>query len=271
MKKIVTTMLSLLVLTAGSFAQVAAKDGVYFAEDQTYAETGWKEQVVVKVAAGKIVDVNYNGVSNLGGQDKKTVAAAGGYGMIKASKLKLEWNQEAQNLEKFLVQTQDVAFTKIKADGTTDAIAGATFHVANFFKLVKKALASSPVPKGIYAKDGWFFAEQPEFDARTGWKDNVLLTVVNGTVVDAVWNAVNKDTKLKSKIVEATAGRYGLGKVSKIGEWNVQAEKVEAALVKAQDPAKIPVKADGTTDAISGATIHVSAVFLAASALQAAR
>ena len=271
MKKILTTLLGLLLLTGASFAQVSAKDGVYFAEDQTYAETGWKEQVVVKVAGGKIVAVNYNGVSNLGIQDKKTVAAAGGYGMIKASKIKLEWHQQAQNLEKYLLQTQDVAFAKIKADGTTDAITGATFHVGNFFKLLKKALASAPVPKGVYAKDGWFFAEQPEFDARTGWKDNVLITVVNGTVVDAVWNAVNNDTKLKSKLIEAIAGRYGLAKVSKIGEWNVQAEKVEAALVKVQDPAKIPVKADGTTDAISGATIHVTAVSLAARALQAAR
>jgi hypothetical protein len=37
----------------------------------------------------------------------------------------------------------------------------------------------------------------------------------------------------------------------------LQAAKAAAALVNAQDPAKIPVKADGKTDAISGVTIQV--------------
>ena len=46
---------------------------------------------------------------------------------------------------------------------------------------------------------------------------------------------------------------------------------MQDAIVAAQDPAKIAVKADGTTDAISGASIHVTAVALAVEALKAAR
>ena len=41
--------------------------------------------------------------------------------------------------------------------------------------------------------------------------------------------------------------------------------------VAAGDPAKIPLKADGTTDAITGATLHPTAVSLAIDALKAAR
>jgi major membrane immunogen (membrane-anchored lipoprotein) len=270
-RAMIIALLLAVALTGVAFGQVKAKDGVYFAQDKEFAKSGWKEQVVVTVSGGRITEVNWNGVSNLGGADKKTVAAAGGYGMKKASKLGLEWDQQAANVEAYLVKTQDVGFNKYKPDTTTDAISGASIHVKSFFDLVNKALAAGPVARGIYKKDGWFFKEQADFDAKTGWKDSVLVTVVNGTVVDVLWNGTNKDAKLKSKLVEATEGRYGMAKAAKKGEWNVQAAAVEAAIVKAQDPAKIPLKPDTTTDAISGASIHATAVVLAVEALKAAR
>jgi major membrane immunogen (membrane-anchored lipoprotein) len=259
-------------LTGVVFGQVKARDGVYFAQDNNFApESGWKDQVVVTVAAGKITRVVWNGVSNLGVADKKTVAAAGGYGMKKASKLGLEWDQEAANVEAYLLKTQNPGFSTFKPDGTTDAISGASLHVKGFYDLVNKALAAGPVAKGIYKKDGWYFREQADFDKQTGWKDSVLITVVNGTIVDVLWNGTNKYPAKKSKLVEALEGRYGMAKAAKKGEWNVQAAAVQAAILKAQDPAKIAVKVDGTTDAISGASIHVTAVSLAAEALKAAR
>ncbi len=273
MKRILSIALILCVGLAGiAFGQVKAKDGVYFAQDTNFApQGGWKEQVVVTVAKGKITNVIWNGVSNLGLADKKTVAAAGGYGMKKASALKLEWDQQAANVEAYLLKTQNPGFNKFKQDGTTDAISGASLHVKAFYDLVNQALAAGPVAKGIYKKDGWYFKEQSDFDAKTGWKDSVLLTVVNGRIVDVLWNGTSKDTKKKSKLVEALEGRYGMAKAAKLGEWNVQAAAVEAAIVKAQDPAKINVRKDGTSDAISGASIHVTAVGLAIDALQAAR
>ncbi|HTX71295.1 MAG TPA: FMN-binding protein [Rectinemataceae bacterium] len=273
MKRVFCVALVLSLVAAGmAFGQVNAKDGVYFAQDNDFApNSGWKEQVVITVAGGKITAANYNAVSNLGVADKKTYAAAGNYGMKKASKLGLEWNQEAANLEAYLVKTQNVGFNQFKPDGTTDAISGASIHVKNFFDLVKKALAAGPVAKGMYSKDGWYFASQPDFDAHSGWKDNVLITVVNGRIVDVLWNSVSKDPKMKSKLVESLAGNYGLEKAAKQGPWHVQAAKVEAAIIAAQDPSKIAVKSDGTTDAISGATIHVTAVALAIEALRAAR
>jgi major membrane immunogen (membrane-anchored lipoprotein) len=273
MKRFWVMAIFLFVGLAGvAFGQVKAADGVYFAQEDNFAPTGgWRDQVVVTVAKGKITSVNWNGTSNLGVADKKTYAAAGGYGMKKASKLGLEWDQQAANVEAYLVKTQDVGFAKFNKDGTTDAITGASFHAQGFFTLVNKALASAPVPKGVYKKSGWFFKEQAGFDAQTGWKDSVLITVVNGTVVDALWNGTYKDATKKSKLVEAIEGRYGMGKAAKLGEWNVQAAAVQAAILKAQDPAKIAVKADGTSDAVSGASIHVTAVGLAVEALKAAR
>jgi major membrane immunogen (membrane-anchored lipoprotein) len=272
MKRTLAVALVLCIGLVGmAFGQVKAKDGVYFAQENTFAPQGWKDQVVVTVSGGKITKVIWNGVSNLGVADKKTVAAAGGYGMKKASKLGLEWDAQAANVEAYLVKSQDPGFSKFKADGTTDAISGASLHVKGFYDLVNKALAAGPVAKGIYKKDGWYFAEQPAFDPQTTWKDSALVTVVNGTLVDVLWNGTSKDPAKKSKLVEATAGRYGMAKAAKKGEWNVQAAAVQAAIIKTQDPAKIAVRADGTSDAISGASIHVTAVFLAIDALKAAR
>ena len=169
------------------------------------------------------------------------------------------------------MKTQDVGFSKFTASGSTDAISGASLTVKGFFALVNKALASPPVAKGIYKKDGWYFQQQADFDKNTGWKDSVLVTVVNGTVVDVLWNGTSKDPAKKSKLVEAREGRYGMAKAAKKGEWNVQAAAVEAAIVKAQDPVKIPLKPDTTTDAISGASLHATGVVLAVEALKAAR
>jgi major membrane immunogen (membrane-anchored lipoprotein) len=274
MKRLISLALVLACAAGTAFAQVdlaKVKDGVYFAQSAKYSNTGWKEQVTVAVSGGKIVEAVWNGVSNIAGAaDKLSYAASGKYGMIKASKIKSEWDTEAKATAAYLVKTQDINFSKIGSDGHTDAITGATITVSEFFALAKQALASPPVAKGNY-KTGYYFAQQADFDKSSGWKDSVLVTVVNGSIVDVVWNGTYKDATKKSKIVEATEGRYGMGKVAKKGEWNVQAEAVEAAIVKAGDPAKIAVKADGTSDAISGASIHVTAVGLAIEALKTAK
>jgi major membrane immunogen (membrane-anchored lipoprotein) len=273
MKKIIALTLALFVVAGTAFAEVnlsKVKDGVYFAQGEKF-ESGWKAQVIVEVSKGKITEAVWNAVSNLpGAADKVTYAAAGKYGMVKASKIKAEWNVQAKAAAEYLVKTQDINFTKMDKAGHTDAITGATLSVSEFFALAKEALESAPVAKGSY-KDGWFYTEQKDFDKNSGWKDTVLVTVVNGSIVDVLWNGIYKDNTKKSKLVEAVEGRYGMGKAAKKGEWNVQAAAVENAIVKAGDPSKIAVKADGTSDAISGASIHVTAVSLAIEALKAAK
>jgi Major membrane immunogen, membrane-anchored lipoprotein len=273
MKKTISLALVFSVALAGlAFGQIKAKDGVYFAQESDFArDSGWKDQVIVTVKGGKIADVYWNGVSNTGVADKRVAVASGGYDMVKYGKAKAAWDVQAKAVEDAIIKAQGTSTFALKADGTTDAISGASIHVATIFELVNKALASPAVPKGIYKKDGWYFKEQADFDKQTGWKDSVLITVVNGTVVDVIWNGVSNDKTKKSKLVEDLAGKYGMEKAAKKGAWNVQAKAVQDAIVKAQDPAKIALKADTTTDAISGASIHATAVVLAVDALKAAR
>jgi major membrane immunogen (membrane-anchored lipoprotein) len=271
MKRNLAIALALIVgFTGLAFGQVKAKDGIYFAQESEYAkETGWKDQVVVTVKGGKIAAVLWNGVSNTGVADKLSVVPAG-YDMVKYGKAKADWNVQAKAVQDYIVKNQSTKVA-LKADGTTDAISGASIHVKGALDLVDKALASSPVKKGIYAKDGWYFAQQPAFDKDTNWKDSVLITVVNGSVVDVIWNGTYKDNTKKSKLVEDLAGKYGMEKAAKKGAWNVQAKAVQDAIIKVQDPAKIALKADTSTDAISGASLHATAVVLAVEALKAAR
>lgn len=272
MKRILVLALALVIVGSGSaFAQIKAKDGVYFAQSKEFSKSGWREQVVVEVKSGKIVRVQWNGVSNIAGAtDKKSWAASGKYGMGKVAKAG-EWDKQAAAAENWLVKTQDVGFKQFDKNGKTDAIAGATLTLSEFFSLVNEALSSAPVPKGSYSKDGWYYAEQKDFDKNSGWKDTVLVTVANGSIVDVLWNGIYKDGSKKSKIVESMEGRYGMGKIAKKGEWHEQAAAVDAAIVAAGDPTKIALKPDTTSDAVSGASIHLTGVVLAIEALKTAK
>jgi major membrane immunogen (membrane-anchored lipoprotein) len=274
MKRRLVLALTLIIAAAGLvFGQVKAKDGIYFAQEKDFGkDTGWKDEVVVTVKDNKIVSVVWNGTANTGVADKLSVLPLGGYPMVKFGKAKAEWDVQAKAVQDYLVKTQDVAFSKYSdAEGHTDAISGATIHVKGFFNLVNAALEAGPVAKGKFKKDGWFFAEQAAFDKSTTWKDSVLVTVVNGTIVDVLWNGTSSDKSKKSKLLESLAGRYGMEKAAKKGPWHVQAKALQDAIVKAGDPAKIALKADGTTDAVSGATLHATAVVLANEALKGAR
>jgi len=271
MKKNIAALMALLSLVAvvSISAQAKLKDGFYFAEETGFQSSGWKDQVVFEVKGGKIVAADWNGINNKALADKKTEAAAGRYGMVKASKLGKEWHEQAVTVEKYLVSTQDTAFSKYSsAEGYTDAIAGASMHVKGFFDLVKVAIAAGPVSKGTYKKNGWFYAKAPAFD-KSGYAATALITIVNGRIVSANWNALYKDGG-DSKFVRAVKGAYKMN--AKQGEWNVQAPRVEAALVKTQDPTKIAVKADGKTDAVSGVSVTINDfIAVATEALKAAK
>lgn len=270
MKKNMVMLIALVsvIATFSVGAQVKAKDGFYFAEASDFESSGWKDQVVLQVKGGKIVMANWNGINNMNLEDKKTVSSAGSYGMIKASKIGKEWHQQASAVEKFLVDTQDVNFSKISPAGTTDAISGASLHVKGFFDLVKTALASSPIAKGSYSKDGWFYAKAPDFD-KNGYMATSLITVVNGRITSVKWNAISKSGG-DSKLVRAIKGTYKMN--AKEGEWNVQAPRVEADLIRTQDPARMAVRSDGKTDAISGVSVTIDDfIAVTTAALKAAK
>lgn len=118
-------------------------------------------------------------------------------------------------------------------------------------------------------KDGTYHAEAGDFDEKSGWKDTLDITVKDGKIAEVKWDAVHKDGgKTKQELGE----EYGMKKAGSELEWNEQAKKMEDELIAKQDPAAIAVKEDGTQDAISGVSIHVSGfVKLAEDALASAK
>lgn len=268
MKKVSTVLLVLFIaLSPVSLSAQNLANGFYFAEQSSFSNNGWRYQAVLEVKGGRLVSANWNAVNRLGVADKKSHAAAGLYGMAKVAKHG-EWNVQAARVEAELLRVQDPARIPVKADGKTDAISGVSITISEFTNLVRGALAAGPVPRGNYKTDGWYYARATSFD-RSGYADTALVTVVNGRIVSAVWNAVHRNGG-DSKYVRAIKGTYRMN--AKLGEWNIQSDRVAAELVKLQDPTKFTIKADNKTDAISGVSITIKEFAdIANEALKAAR
>ncbi|TVX89573.1 FMN-binding protein [Paenibacillus agilis] len=120
-------------------------------------------------------------------------------------------------------------------------------------------------------KDGSYRAEGKEFDAKSGWKGTVEVTVKDGKIATVNWDAVHKDGG-DTKKVQSQDGRYDMVKGGGSSHWHEQAASMEKALIEKQDPAAIVLKEDGKTDAVTGVSIHVSEfVQLAQEALASAK
>jgi major membrane immunogen (membrane-anchored lipoprotein) len=256
MKKLVILM-ALVVCTAAVVTAQTPRDGFYFAQDAAYAANGMKNQAVLQVQGGKIISANWNIVSyQAGAADLKAIAAKSGGAAA-------TWAGNAKKAEDFLVSSQNVNATSVSG-------VPANFPVAPFFALVRSALAAAPVAKGAYTKDGWYYAEASAADTYHT-RNTALITVVNGTIVDVLWNGIVQLQGVNpSKMLASITNGYPMPAPQ--GAWHIQAARASQALVTAGDPSKIAVKANQTTDAISGCTIMVKDFLDSATrALQAAR
>ncbi|MBS7527294.1 FMN-binding protein [Fusibacter paucivorans] len=233
-------------------------DGIYFAQDAAFPESGWKSVATFEVKDGKIVSADWNGANVAGGVDKKTFSSEGNYGMVEKAGAQAEWHEQAAKAEQYLIDNQSFdGINFIDDEGHTDTIAGVSIHVSDFVNLVDEALANGPSGKGPFT-DGSYFAEDADFDPSNGWKENVSVTVINGYIVAANWNGTSEATD-KDKKTYAKDGEYGMvANGGAIAEWDEQAAAVENFLIQSQDVDAITLNEEGKTDAVSGATIHVS-------------
>jgi major membrane immunogen (membrane-anchored lipoprotein) len=230
-------------------------DGVYYAQEAGFAGSGWKTNVTLEVAGGKVVNVDWNGTNVRGGDDKKTLSANGGYGMVAYGAAQSEWDVQAEAVEQYLLdnQTTEVAYTD--DEGHTDAITGVSIHVTEFFGLVDEALANGPIANGDYT-DGYYYAELAEDDQ--GFTYLGQFQVVNGTIVGANLNAKSLNEEGKDTSKKELGDDYGMVAYGGAqAEWYAQAEAVEAFIL-ANQGFDVTLDAEGKTDAVAGASIHLT-------------
>ncbi len=109
--------------------------------------------------------------------------------------------------------------------------------------------------------DGTYYAEEPDFNAETGWKDNVTVTITDGVISSVVLNATNVDSAKGDKISAVAAGAYDMSVAGATAPWDQQAKAIQDYIVSSQDTTSVTFDADGKSDAITGATISYGHFF----------
>lgn len=253
------------------------EDGIYFAQEDGFAGSGYKYFTVITVEEGVITDAYWGGTNIQPSGNKRTASEAGNYPMVQVGGAAADWHKQAEAAEAWLLENQDpTAFEEFYTDeeGHTDALqtddgTQVSIHVIEFFALAEKALASDPVPEGGFTtpEDYVVTTDLPADDK--GWAYKGEFIVVNGTIVDALYNAVfagefsddtakyfktDKDgnpdsTKPSSKLELGEA--YGMA-------WDAQAVSAAAYVEDTQGFEVNYIDDEGHSDSIAGVSIHVN-------------
>ena len=259
-------------------------DGVYFAQEEDYAGSGWRYFVVLSVEDGKISDAYWGGTNVQPQGDKRRMSENKKYGMVKYGNASSYWYEQAEAAEKWLLKNQNPAAMEYTDDSghtellKTDGGTGVTVHVIEFYSLAEKALAGAPVPMGKLKADD-FVVNVKLAPGDNGWASAADFIVANGTIV-----AVNLNAAYTAPLADDGSNANYFGKdgdgnpdpgkpLSKdqIGEgygmkayagskyeWFEQAEMLEAYILENQTVPEM--KTDATTDAIAGVSIHINDV-----------
>jgi major membrane immunogen (membrane-anchored lipoprotein) len=116
------------------------QDGTYYAEADSFSDSGWKDAVSITVVSGYIVAANWDPIAEDGGTNKKQRSMDGEYGMMDNSPAQWPWWEQARAAEQYLIEVQDPAAIELNESGVADAVSGATIHIDGFLAVVDKAL-----------------------------------------------------------------------------------------------------------------------------------
>ncbi len=229
--------------------ELVLMDGVYTAEQSEFdAETGYKEMVEITVVDGAIASVMYDGVKE-DGTSKTEMSENGEYKMVEYGGAIAEWHEQADLLEMSLIENQ----------GLVDTVAGVTIDATDFVALTMEALSTAygeatteeemteEVTEEAGLMDGVYTAEQSDFDAETGYKEMVEITVEGGAITSVMYDGVKEDGTSKTEMSEN--GEYKMVEYGgAIAEWHEQADALEMALIENQE----------LVDTVAGVTIDTA-------------
>lgn len=121
-------------LNNGAIEKGPYQDGHYYAEQATFAN-GFKYNINLVVINGYISAAHWDAIDEEG-QNLKEIETK--------TEEQLQWEEQANLLENFLISTQDPTTITFNEENQTDTIAGVTIKVDQFIELAIQALASGP-------------------------------------------------------------------------------------------------------------------------------
>ena len=100
--------------------------------------------------------------------------------------------------------------------------------------------------------DGTYYAQR-QFADRKGYIDYVEIDVIDGIITRVQWDAFNIDPTTPNRREASLTGAYTIS-----GEnWATQSYNLCHALINLQDPARLAMKSDGTTEIVEGVTVNI--------------
>lgn len=115
-------------------------DGVFFAENDDYDNSGYKDYVEITVKDGRIISVNWDAEAKDGGKNRAQSSVDGEYNMPDGQQI---WAAQSYSMENMLVKVQDLDKLAIKSDGYTEIVDGVDMKVNVFYRLAKECIENS--------------------------------------------------------------------------------------------------------------------------------
>lgn len=120
------------------------KEGVYTgtAEDNYGGQNNTATAIVTVDSSGKITDVNLDTTYTKDGVSTTKKSLGTDYGMLSnpyGSKVG-EWYQQAEALEKYVIDNQGIEKLELDSDGYTDAVSGCTIKIDALYNALSSAL-----------------------------------------------------------------------------------------------------------------------------------
>lgn len=145
----------------------------------------------------------------------------------------------------FAVSDSEMELIKEKLIGRQIPIAFITEEVRDDDENSEKPLVSG-------LQDGVYYAQRM-FDDRNRYIDYVEMEVENGVITKVKWDAFSTDKTNQDRSEASLKGAYVISGL----DWATQSYNLCHALLECQDPDRLAMKSDGTTDIVNGVTCDI--------------
>lgn len=145
-----------------------------------------------------------------------------------------------------------LSFSSTEQSVFNDEVTGARIPIALASQMLPEIAFQMEYDSLPGLRDGTYYAQTDKPDDY-GYRDYVEITVTAGRIVRVVWDADNE----VEGMTRQEASINGFYTISGDVSWAQQAYTIANRLVVVQDPLKLAVKSDGTTEIIDGVTMNV--------------